>query len=246
MRQIVDKIGAILALYSFERGEWGVGELALELDMAKSSVSELMTSLAGQGFVERTRRGRYRLGWRFFTLNQVLLASTPLVKAARPVMQEMVERHGETSHLMVLERDQAVIVEKVSGTLATQILLSRIGVRLPAYCSGAGKVMLAALEAQTIAELFGKAELEAMTPKTIGNLAALRAELERITSRGYAVDREEIVPGLSCAAAPIRDVSGRVVAGLSMSTPSYRFDETEVAPVVVKAAQRISHQLGAR
>ena len=80
MRQIVDRIGAILSLYSFERPEWGVSELAGRLALPKSTVSELLASLSGQGFVERTPRGRYRLGWRLFELNHVLLESTPLVR----------------------------------------------------------------------------------------------------------------------------------------------------------------------
>ena len=131
VRQIVDRIGAILALYSFEQPEWGVSEIGARLGLPKSSVSELLASLAAQGIVERTPRGRYRLGWRLFELNHVLLESKPLVREARRGMQELVERHGESSHLMVLDRHQAVIVEKVQATLATQILMSRVGLRLP-------------------------------------------------------------------------------------------------------------------
>ncbi len=125
MRQIVDRIGAILALYSFDHPEWGVSAIGVRLGLPKSSVSELLASLAAQGIVERTPRGRYRLGWRLFELNHVLLESKPLVREARRAMQELVERHGESSHLMVLDRHQAVIVEKVQATLATQILMSR-------------------------------------------------------------------------------------------------------------------------
>src|SRR5512138_3051159 len=154
MRQIVDKIGTILSLYSFERPELVVTELAGELSWPKSTISESLASLARQGFLERTRRGRFRLGWRFFGLNQVLLESTPLVRESRRAMQELVERHGESSHLMVLERHQAVIVEKVQASLAMQILMSRVGLRLPAHCSACGKLLLALLPSDELTELF--------------------------------------------------------------------------------------------
>lgn len=246
MRQIVHRVGAILSLYSFERPEWGVSEIATTLALAKSTVSELLASLAAQGVVERTRKGRYRLGWRLFELNQVLLESTPLVRESRRAMQELVERHGESSHLMVLERNEAVIVEKVQATLATQILMSRVGLRLPAHCSACGKLLLAYRPWLDVARMFDDAELQRMTPATIGDLPSLRAELARVRERGLAFDREEIVPGLSCIAAPIRDDRGDVIAGISLSVPTYRFEgeEDHYARMIATTALRISRRLG--
>ena len=246
MRQIVDRIGAILSLYSFERPEWGVSEVAARLSLAKSTVSELLSSLSAQGFVERTTRGRYRLGWRLFELNHVLLESTPLVRESRRAMQELVERHGESSHMMVLERHQAVIVEKVQATLATQILMSRVGLRLPAHCSACGKLLLAQRPWAEVEQVFDDVELVRFTPATITDLTALSAELDAIRLRGLAFDREEIVPGLSCIAAPIRDDTGEVIAAISLSVPTYRFtgDEAGYARMIAGTAGRISQRLG--
>lgn len=246
MRQIVDRIGAILSLYSFERPEWGVSEIAARLALAKSTVSELLASLSQQGMVERTPRGRYRLGWRIFELNHVLLESTPLVRESRRAMQELVERHGESSHLMVLERNEAVIVEKVQATLATQILMSRVGLRLPAHCSACGKLLLAGRPWSEVERMFDQVELVRFTPATITDLGRLRAELDDARVRGVAFDREEIVPGLSCVAAPVRDESGEVIAAISLSVPTYRFkgEEDGYVQMIVAVAQRISRRLG--
>lgn len=246
MRQIVDRVGAILSLYSFERPEWGVSEVAAALSLAKSTVSELLASLASQGIVERTPKARYRLGWRLFELNHVLLESTPLVRESRRAMQELVERHGESSHLMVLERNEAVIVEKVQATLATQILMSRVGLRLPAHCSACGKLLLASRAWPEVERMFDQVELKRLTPATIGDLPSLREELARIRERGLAFDREEIVPGLSCIAAPIRDERGAVIAGISLSVPTYRFEgeEDQYARMIAATALRISRRLG--
>lgn len=246
VRQIVDRIGAILALYTFEQPEWGVSEIGVRLGLPKSSVSELLASLAAQGVVERTPRGRYRLGWRLFELNHVLLESKPLVREARRAMQELVERHGESSHLMVLDRHQAVIVEKVQATLATQILMSRVGLRLPAHCSACGKLLLAWRSWDDVARMFEQVELVRFTPATLVDLDALSAELRMIRRAGVAFDHEEIVPGLSCVAAPVRDETGEPVAGISLSVPTYRFVGGEDAYVrlIANTAYRISCRLG--
>jgi DNA-binding IclR family transcriptional regulator len=246
MRQLVDKIGTILSLFSFERFELGVSELSVELSWPKSTVSEIMASLVRQGLVERTPRGRFRLGWRFFELNQVLLESTPLVREGRRAMQELVERHGESSHLMVLERHQAVIVEKMQASLATQILMSRVGLRLPAHCSACGKLLLALLPWEEVRRVFDKIELQPFTPATITDLEVLERELAEIRGRGIAYDREEIVPGLTCVAAPIRNEEGKPIAAISVSIPSYRFagGETSYIEMIRSAALRVSRQLG--
>lgn len=246
MRQLVDKIGTILSLFSFERSELGVSELSAELSWPKSTVSEILASLVRQGLVERTPRGRFRLGWRLFELNQVLLESTPLVRESRRAMQELVERHGESSHLMVLDRHEAVIVEKVQASLATQILMSRVGLRLPAHCSACGKLLLALLPWDEVRRVFAMVELKPFTPATLTDLGGLERELAEIRERGVAYDREEIVPGLSCVAAPIRNDEGKPIAAISVSIPSYRFagGEPGYIDMVRGAALRVSHKLG--
>jgi len=246
MRQIVDRVGSILSLYSFDRPEWGVSEMSARLGLPKSTVSELMASLASQGIVERTPKARYRLGWRLFELNHVLLESTPLVRESRREMQELVERHGESSHLMVLERARVVIVEKMQATFAAQILMSRVGLRLPAHCSACGKLLLAYRAWPEVMQMFDNVELERLTPATITSLPSLRDALQAIRDTGLAYDREEIVPGLSCVAAPIRGERGDVVAAISVSVPTYRFagEEAGYARMIAEAARRVSRRLG--
>ena len=246
MRQIVDKIGKILSLYSFDRTELGVTELAAELSWPKSTISEILSSLAAQGLVERTPRGRFRLGWRLFELNQMLLEATPMVREGRRAMQELVERHGESSHLMVLERHQAVIVEKVQASLATQVLMSRVGLRQPAHCSACGKMLLALRPWEEVQKMFDDVELAPYTPATITTLPALEHELAAIREQGVSFDREEIVPGLTCVAAPIFNHEGKPIAAMSVSIPTYRFADGEAGYVemIRSEARRASRKLG--
>ena len=248
MRYMMEKVGNVLNLFSFERPEWGVSEVAKALGLPKSTVSEIMASLASQCLLFRTGEGRYRLGWRLFHLSQVLLDNTDFCIEARKVMRELVERWGETSHLAVLDEGQVLYVEKLQGTPAVQILLSHVGGRLPAHCSGIGKVLLAHREWQEVITLLEPQGLRAFTPHTITALGQLALELEEVRKQGYAYDHEEVALGLYCVAAPIHDLDGHVIAAMILSVPAYRFypKEDTYTMTIVKAAQIISEALGYR
>jgi DNA-binding IclR family transcriptional regulator len=248
MLNTVSKAGKILNLFSFKQPEWGVSEIARLLDISKSTASEIMTTLAEAGLLTRTSSGRYRLGWRLFELSQVLLDNTEFCTVARLAMQELVERWGETTHLAVLEGAQVVYVEKLQATPAAQILLSRVGARLPAHCSGVGKVLLAYQEWQKVAELMEEQEMRAFTPNTITCLDALAAELALVRAQGFAFDHEEVALGLCCVAAPIYDVEERTIAAISMSIPAYRFypQQDNYTSIILKTANHISENLGYR
>lgn len=248
MRHMMEKVGNVLNLFSFQQSEWGVSEVAKALGLPKSTTSEIMASLAAQCLLTRTDGGRYRLGWRLFHLSQVLLDNTDFCIEARKVMRELVERWGETSHLAVLDEGQVLYVEKLQGTPAVQILLSHVGGRLPAHCSGIGKVLLAHRDCKEVTALLEVQGLRAFTPHTITSLDRLAEELEEVRKQGYAYDHEEVALGLCCVAAPIYDLDGHVLAAISLSVPAYRFypKEDTYTMTIVKAAQRISEALGYR
>lgn len=188
--------------------------MANTLQAPKSTTSELMASLADQRLLSRTVKGRYRLGWRLFELSQTLLDTTEFRVEARRVMEELVRCWGETVHLAVLDDVQAVYIEKLQPTPAVKILISRTGARLPAHCSGVGKVLLAHSEWEHVAALFEDQGLPALIANTIDTLDALAGELERVRERGYAYDDEETMVGLRCVAAPVYDCGGKVVAAV--------------------------------
>src|SRR5918994_592478 len=210
-------------------------------NLPKSTTSELMSSLANQRLLSRTAKGRYRLGWRLFELSQALLDTTEFRTEARRVMEQLVKARGETVHLAVLDGVQAVYVEKLQPTPAVKIKISRAGARLPAHCSGVGKVLLAHCEWEYVAELLEDQGLPALTSNTI-------TELERVRERGCAYDDEETLVGLCCVAAPIYGSKGKVVASVSLSVPAYRFHsrKDEYTAAIFDAARHISESAGAK
>ncbi|HEY8487214.1 MAG TPA: IclR family transcriptional regulator, partial [Limnochordales bacterium] len=236
----------VFELFSAERPEWGVTEVSRALRIPKSSAHALLATLCRVGLLRKTPQNRYRLGWRVLALTQVLLDSTEFRAEALPAMQRLVARFGETVHLAVLEDGQVVYVEKLEGTRAVRVAVSRVGARLPAHCSAVGKVLLAHQpweKVEAVAALHG---LPALTPNTITSLERLRAELQRVREQGFAYDHEEVMPDLCCVAAPIRDHSGAVVAAMSLSVPAYRFRQhrDEYRRAILDAARQVSENLG--
>ena len=248
MLRTIKKATQVLDLFSLERPEWGVSEAARALNLPKSTTSELMSSLANQRLLSRTAKGRYRLGWCLFELSQALLDTTEFRTEARRVMEQLVKARGETVHLAVLDGVQAVYVEKLQPTPAVKIKISRAGARLPAHCSGVGKVLLAHCEWEYVAELLEDQGLPALTSNTITELDALADELERVRERGCAYDDEETLVGLCCVAAPIYGSKGKVVASVSLSVPAYRFHskKDEYTAAIFEAARHISESAGAK
>lgn len=246
MLQTVQKAAQVLRLFTPQQPEWGVTEVAAALEIPKSGAHALLRTLAAEGLLQRTGNGRYRLGWTLFELSQTLLDSSSLLRAARPIMERLVAGWGETTHLAVLVDGQVLYVEKLQGDRALEIVLSGVGKRLPAHCSGVGKVLLAHQPWENVLRIVEATGLISFTPNTITTVEQLRDELERVRQQGFAYDQEEVMVGLACAAAPIRDESGQVIAAMSLSVPAYRFypNRQRLTTAIVDAARRVSEELG--
>lgn len=221
-----------------ELGEGGLGPLSRRTGLAKSTLYRLLQALAQRGFVEE-ERGVYRVGPRAFAVGQAY-PKRSLLRAARPEMEALAGELGESVNLAVRAGLEALYLDQVEGTRLVR-LFTAPGSRAPLHATGVGKVLLA----------FGGVpeglRLEPYTPKTLTRLEALLAELERVRTRGYALDDEEREAGVRCVAAPVFGPSGEVVAALSLSAPAGRLPLERahaLAPRVVEAARRASLRLG--
>jgi DNA-binding IclR family transcriptional regulator len=246
MLQTVQKAAEVLNLFSSEHPEWGISELAKVLAFPKSSTSALVSTMAEQGLLRRTSSGRYRLGWRMIALSQILLSTTDFRIEARPVMEALIARFGETVHLATLEGGQVIYVEKLQGTRAVHVSVTGVGYHLPAHCNSVGKVILASRPWDEVQQILLSRGMPMLTSHTITTVDAFKAELAQVAAQGYAYDIEETAEELCCVGAPIRDHSGAVVAALSLSVPTYRFQQTRehYRLAVVGATKQISESLG--
>lgn len=171
--QTVQKIGPVLDLFTVERPEWGVSEVATTIDLPRSSAHALLSSLVDIGILQCRARGRYRIGWRVVELGQALRGTVDVRSCAAPVIDRLVDKYGETTHLAVMERWRVLYVDKVVGTHNITVQGARVGTRLDAHCTAVGKVLLAQLHDAELRRFFDSATLRRRTPTTITDPAAL-------------------------------------------------------------------------
>lgn len=238
---------ALLALELIsEHGELGVTELGRKLGVHKATASRLIATLAERGFVERDPlTEKYRLGYGLISLAGAAVGGNDLVRAARPILDELAERTTETVNLGVLTGDSVVYVDQITGTRAI-VSVSWVGRRTPLHCTSNGKVILA-FSSEVERERLLRSPLTKLTPRTITDVRKLRAQLEEIRVRGYAQTMEELEEGLNAVSAPVRGMNGELVAALSVSGPAFRMrpvDLPRMGKLTAEAARAISRRLG--
>ena len=224
----------------------GVSDLARRLGLHKNNTFRLLATLELAGYVQQSpETDLYHLGPRCLELGEAYARAHPLLRQARPILEELALDLGETAHLAQLSEDRVLHLD---GVLPDQLLLTglRVGERAPVHCTALGKALVAPRVEQS-PELL--ASPERFTPSTLVDSSKLAEELRGVLLRGYAVDFEEYSPGLCCVAAPVRDASSNVVAALSISGPSNRLTESvlhgDAARAIRSAAERLSQDLAA-
>lgn len=217
-------------------------DITTSTGMNRTTVWRLVTNLRELGVVRSAGDGRFTLGPRFITLGAVARAQLLVSPEIPAILRRLRDRTGETCHLAGPEDNGMVYLDKVESTRPVRAA-SQIGAHLELYCTALGKTYLAFIEESVQETLLESATLTARTPRTLTDLAALRAELARIRTRGWAFDDEENEEEIRCVAAPIVDGTGRVLAAVSVSVPVPRLPLSEaptLAREVVQAAADIS------
>ncbi len=243
--QSVSRAVRILEIIA-EEGELGVSELGRRLEVHKATASRLLATLAEHGLVERNpSTEKFRLGLGLMYLAGAAFAGVDLVRHARPILEELAERTGETVTVGVIDRDHVVYVDQISSSDAI-VSVNWVGRRTPLHCSASGKVLLACL-ADSDRESLLAGPFERRTPWTVTDPEDLRRQLVEALAKGYAQTLEELEEGLNAVAAPIRRADGVAIAAVSVSGPAFRLRSIEiprVARATMEAAMAISRRLG--
>jgi len=240
---------AILSLIR-QGGPLTVREAAAGLGLPRSSVHELMHTLAELGAIgpADAGSGRYTLGLLLHELGSAYLSEVDVAREGHQVVERVASACGETVHLATLDGAEVVYLAKVDSIHAVR-MVSAVGRRLPAHCTGVGKALLSGLDDAELARRFGgdDASLPAMTAHSIPTLAALREALAQVRRRGYATDDCESNRDVRCVAAPVFDHRGAMVAAMSISVPVSRTADDwpgELATLVSEGARELSRRLG--
>ncbi|MFD1506662.1 IclR family transcriptional regulator [Georgenia yuyongxinii] len=215
--------------------------------LPRTTVHELLATLVSRDYLQKDDAGAYRLGVRLLQLGNAYSARFDMLQAANDVAREVSNASGETVSVALLEGAEVFYLAKVEARELVP-MASRIGQRLPASSTSLGKAMLAYVPVETVRALYPDPEhLPVLTERSIRTLPALEEELAAVRARGVAFEREESGRDICCAAAPVHDMTGQVVAAISTSVPMARWDSRPVeywVDLVRQGAAQLSDQLG--
>ncbi|MBY8306183.1 DNA-binding transcriptional regulator KdgR [Vibrio fluvialis] len=247
-----EAVSSVLKVFSIlqalgERKEIGVSELSQRLMMSKATTYRFLQTMKSMGFVaQEGEADKYKLTLKLFELGAKSLEYVDLIELADKEMRYISEQTNEALHLGSLDENAIIYIHKIDSGYNLR-MQSRIGRRNPLYSTAIGKVLLAERDEQFVRDTLEGVEFIKHTDRTLENVEQLLEELALVRTQHYAEDNEEQEPGLRCIAAPVYDRFGHVIAGLSMSLPTIRFDEQRMGyyvDLLQTAGRNISLQLG--
>lgn len=215
--------------------------------LPKATAHRLLAVLSAHGFVTLSDDGTYIAGPKVLALAGQATRSSRILDIAEPYLEDLVDEVGCTAHLGTLNGDRVIYTMKVEAKRKPYQMPSRVGREVPLHSSAMGKAMLAGMSSEQLDRFLADTELTPRTVHSITSADALRAELAQVRAQGYALDREENVPGIICVGAAVHDHLGRPRNAVSISTITLEYTLAELealAPRVIDCAARIADALG--
>lgn len=243
----VEKAIRILELVAASEHGLGATEIGAALGCGASAAYHLLNTLRhGDLLQQDPRTKKYSIGVGLFRLSALAQRQNTLVLAAQPILEELSRACAETSNLVVLQGQETVYVAQSESNNMVK-MFTQLGARVPWYCTGGGKVILAYLPQQTQQTTLLETKYVRFTEHTLTRRGDLARELAEIRASGCGFDREEREEGVTCIAAPVFNASGEPVAAMSVSGPTYRVTHKGIEQLVGRvraSAASLSARLG--
>jgi DNA-binding IclR family transcriptional regulator len=245
--QTVDRALTVLGYFTATEPELSSAEIAGRLGLHQTTAYRLLSTMEASGYVERdSRTGLYRLGLKVVELAGLKLNQMDLCRHALPELDALRDALNLNANLAVLERgDVCHLAYAVRPDVPRNYTL--LGRRSVAHCTALGKVLLAFRPRAGVHEVIREEGWRPYTARSIQDVRALDRALDEIAARGYALDEGERRPEIRCAAAPVRDRTGTVVAAISVSGDKAVVDAVgldRVVRAVVERADAVSARMG--
>ncbi len=230
----------IIELLAKSEKSLGVTEISKHLGIDKSSATRLIQTLVEHDFaVKDPESRRFIMGPKMKSLVDTSAEGRPLKAVSMPLLQTLMERTGENSHVAVYSQEKCLVVADIESTAQLRVV-SGEGRLIPNHCTAIGKCLIA----------FGDyplpRELNSHTPRTISSRDQLKLHMEQIRDRGFAMDDEEHEYGVRCMAAPVYNKAGKAIASIGISGPTVRvtLDKVpELSKIVMQAGEDLSELL---
>jgi IclR family pca regulon transcriptional regulator len=233
----------VIQAFSQQRRLMSISQISQKTGIPRAAVRRCLYTLNKLGFVSAEDGRNFALRPRILSLGHAYLASTPLAKAAQPVLRHISNTLNESSSIAILDGDDILYIARASTSRIMTIDLD-IGSRLPAAHTSMGRVLLAHLPAEEREAYLSRAKLIKYTSHTLITVEDLRAELDKVRAQGYAIVDQELEIGLRSIAVPIASSDGKVVAAMNIGVQAGRVSlsdlETRVLPVLRAGSNELS------
>lgn len=225
-----------------------ISRLAEQVGLTKSTVHRLLATLTNMNYtIKDEETDKYKIGLQVLFLSRNLINNINVVTIAKPFLEKLCQEVNETIHLCIEDRGEVIYIDKIESNQTIR-MYSRIGSRAPIYCTAVGKVLLSGMDKDKKNETISKMKFIPKTPTTITSKEEFLEEIEKVDSRGYALDNSENEASLMCIAFPIFDHNGKIIASFSVSGPNNRVTpeliETTLIGKMKQCSIEISRNLG--
>ncbi len=243
--QVLERSFSLLDMLASKQDPVSLKEISEHTGLHPSTAHRILNDLTIGGFVERPQAGSYRLGMRLLELGNLVKARLDVREAAIGPMRELHKLTHQPVNLSMRQGDEIIYIERAYSERSGMQVVRTVGGRAPLHLTSVGKLFLAHDDPARVRAYAARTGLTGHTRNSITELPRLERELATVRSNGSARDDEELELGVRCMAAGIFDDQGELVAGLSVSAPADRLEETWLERVKATAAQ-ISAALGYR
>ncbi len=241
--QVIERMVSLLDALAEQPDPVSLKALSGRTGLHPSTAHRILNDLVTARFVDRAEPGAYQLGIRLLELGNLVKARLNVRDAAVAPMRELHRSTGQPVNLSIRQGDEIVYIERAVSERSGMQVVRAVGGRAPLHLTSVGKLFLAVDDPRNVRAYATRTGLAGHTKNSITDPARLERELALVRARGYARDNEELELGVRCIAAAIRDDSGKVVAGLSISAPA-DFIQDEWIDQLCNTAAGISTALG--
>ena len=244
--QVAGRLFQALELLA-DTGSIGLMDLSATLSLNKTTAHRVLNSLIYMGYAKQDpATGKYEPTFKIVDIANRIMSKVDIVQTVRPYLRKLMEASGETVHFVERDGTDAVYIDKVESFNNGMQMVSRIGSRIPLYCSGVGKAMLAQMDSWEAEEVWNASGVSPLTEHTITDYGKFQQELAQIQQRGYALDNEENQIGVRCIACSLKDPAGIPKYAFSISAPTSRMNDErirELAFYVHEAGKEMAESL---
>ena len=243
--QVLERMFTLIDVLASKEEAISLKEISEKTGLHPSTTHRILNDLTIGRFVERPEAGSYRLGLRLLELGNMVKARLNVRDAALGPMRELHKQIQQPVNLSVRQGDEIVYVERAYSERSGMQVVRAIGGRAPLHLTSVGKLFLANDDPQRVKIYATRTGLQGQTKNSITQISALERELSKVRKYGFARDNEELELGVRCMAAVIYDDQGKLIAGLSISAPADRLEDTWQEKLQ-RTAAKISSALGYR